>query len=731
MSRARGFLVSRCSPIVSIVGLLALIVSSSAAQPCTGDCNGDGGVAVDEIIVGVNMALSLLPLTDCQTFDRNGSSDVQIDELITAVDLALRGCAAPPPTVTASPESTTTPTFTEPPPTALPTATPTNVGGCGSLEPPTSFGEAFVDLTTDVEADLVPIVVPPPNLDRGKSVAFFNDIDGDGIMEVFVGQDARTVVTLLRYDPSTEKLVRDTAAVLPVFDWFFGVIDVDSDGIPDLFGEYAARPRVAFGRGNGTFEEPADVFPEPSLLTFYLGPYFDDFDGDGWLDFVVYGAVGCDTQERSIRVLFAEGNRRWSRRDDVLPSDLRIADGLVFTAPLLGVEQTAVVLGGDCGQPAVPAPRFFVPQPEASGLPTWAPAGVLGAIGEARLPYPLLAPMGAAVGDLDGDGRFELSISGNPILGFWRGVDTAPMPDVTNLTRMGTDMGDRGILMIPWSVLFIDLDRDGRLDTFVTHGDDFTAQQSQQIGPQWSTAYWNGGGLCGYEISDGLNITRRGDWRTLAVGDLEGDGLPDLAVGGHGEQPRILHNRIDTGNHGFGLRLRGTTSNRYGIGARVEVSVVDGAPAQLHLVGGFYPVATVVEPLVFVGLGAAAAATSVRITWPAGTVQELRDVRAGALHTIEEPPTITIEPAARHIAAGSNDVATVRVTPRDLAGAVRADAEVEVAITTGEAKLSAPAAWNGSEWQAQVMPPGVAGSSVIEVTIDGKPLGIRPRIWFD
>lgn len=737
----------RCSELCSsrpaqcLVALLLLLASPAAAQLCAGDCDGDGQVTVDEMIDGVNIALQRSSIDSCRVFDRNDNGAVDIEELVEAVEAVMRGCPGktlPPPAATATDLPTATPTSTDPPPpptsTPTPTATATIGAGteCASLQPPASFGEGFVDLTADVESDLVPIAEPPLDVPPYLSFAFFNDVDGDGIMEVFVGQENTAVVALLRYEPSTGRLIRDLAADLPTFDVFFGVIDVDSDGIADLFGQRSARPLVAWGRGDGTFEEPADVFPEPIPQTFYRSPYFADFDSDGWLDLVV-GGLDCNDPNTTVRVLFADGNRHWSRRDDVIPSELRIFDGLVFTAPLAGADNIAAVLGGECEYTEVPIdPRFFVPSLEASGRPVWTPDDVIESHpGEPELPNPLSAPMGAAVGDLDGDGRFELAISGNPVLGMWRGTDAAPMLDITDRTNMKVKIGDRGVPLIPWSVLFVDLDRDGRLDVFVTHGDDYLAQELRHIGKQWATAYWNGGNLCGYEISEALNITRRGDWRTLAVGDLEGDGLPDLAVGGRGEQPRILHNRIDTGNQGFGLRLRGTTSNPYGIGARVEVTVGPDEPVQHQVVGGFYPVATVVEPLLFVGLGNVSAAERVRITWPSGLVQELHDVPAGALHTITEPSLIEIEPASRHIRAGSNDVATICVTPRDSGGGVRADANVEVAVVTGDATLAAPAVWTGSEWQAQVAPGAAAGSSVIEVRVDGHALGIRPRIWFD
>jgi Ca2+-binding EF-hand superfamily protein len=54
-----------------------------------GDCNGDGQVTINELILGVNIALGSLPITDCPAFDTNGDGEVSIDELIAAVNVAL------------------------------------------------------------------------------------------------------------------------------------------------------------------------------------------------------------------------------------------------------------------------------------------------------------------------------------------------------------------------------------------------------------------------------------------------------------------------------------------------------------------------------------------------------------------------------------------------------------------------------------------------------------------
>ena len=59
---------------------------------CTGDCDGVGGVTVDEIIIGVNIALGNALVEACVQFDADGSDSVTVDELVLAVSYALVGC---------------------------------------------------------------------------------------------------------------------------------------------------------------------------------------------------------------------------------------------------------------------------------------------------------------------------------------------------------------------------------------------------------------------------------------------------------------------------------------------------------------------------------------------------------------------------------------------------------------------------------------------------------------
>jgi ELWxxDGT repeat protein len=59
---------------------------------CSGDCNGDGVVSIDELIRAVRIPLGVAPVADCSAADASGDGQVTIDELIQAVNAALAGC---------------------------------------------------------------------------------------------------------------------------------------------------------------------------------------------------------------------------------------------------------------------------------------------------------------------------------------------------------------------------------------------------------------------------------------------------------------------------------------------------------------------------------------------------------------------------------------------------------------------------------------------------------------
>jgi hypothetical protein len=109
-----------------------VLAAPAAAQTCDGDCNDDHSVAIDEIILGVRMALGDAPIGDCRAMDGDGNGAVTVNELIAAVTRALQGCGGPvPPTGTPTRTNTPAPTATVTRPSTpanTPTVTPTQPG---------------------------------------------------------------------------------------------------------------------------------------------------------------------------------------------------------------------------------------------------------------------------------------------------------------------------------------------------------------------------------------------------------------------------------------------------------------------------------------------------------------------------------------------------------------------------------------------------------------------------
>lgn len=85
--------------LVTIPALALLFAGVSdrvRAQDCAGDCNSDGAVTIEELVVGRRIARGETPLAECTAADVDSSGTVDELELEAAADDALGGCAPPP-----------------------------------------------------------------------------------------------------------------------------------------------------------------------------------------------------------------------------------------------------------------------------------------------------------------------------------------------------------------------------------------------------------------------------------------------------------------------------------------------------------------------------------------------------------------------------------------------------------------------------------------------------------
>lgn len=208
-----------------------------------------------------------------------------------------------------------------------------------------------------------------------------------------------------------------------------------------------------------------------------------------------------------------------------------------------------------------------------------------------------------------------------------------------------------------WGPRIEDFDNDGREDIYIANGmlrdvqngdlgmyadrtyrggsqpwAEFWAKQALQ--KETNMVFRNVGGLRfeHAEIPWGLN--RLGVSFGCATADFDNDGRLDLVVNNADGPVSIYRNRGATG-HSARIRLKGTLSNRFGIGATVRVRAGGAAQVRyLTLARGWLSAS---EPILHFGLGNATRIDSLTVDWPCSPRQSFTNLDADRLYTITEP----------------------------------------------------------------------------------------------
>lgn len=225
-----------------------------------------------------------------------------------------------------------------------------------------------------------------------------------------------------------------------------------------------------------------------------------------------------------------------------------------------------------------------------------------------------------------------------------------------------------------WSVLMGDYDNDGWKDIFITNGflrdlqdldfvryvnrpNSFSSlnrdkklflEMAHQLPGVKVPNYLfrNEGNLSFENKSESWGMNQPSYSNGAVYADLDNDGDLDLVVNNLNQPPSIYQNTLSYKKEnapGF-LRIRfaGPTGNRDGIGAKVEIKTGGGSQVyENYLTRGFQ---SSINAVVHVGLGGHELVDELKVTWPDGREQILKNVKANTHLVLEHGNATYLEP---------------------------------------------------------------------------------------
>ena len=486
-------------------------------------------------------------------------------------------------------------------------------------------------------------------------VALF-DYNNDGLLDIFLVNGGHVTATALEtFDRSNPRYwnrlyrqnrdgsftdVTEAAGLANAGNGNYGlgvaVGDYNNDGFPDLYVTSYGRNILYRNNGNGTF---TDITEKAGVAGggWSGSAGFFDFDNDGHLDLFVTRYLDwdmsrskscngswhtyCPPEEFPQTTNLLYRNRGDGTFEDVsrksgIASQKGRALGVSF-ADYDGNGFTDVFVANDGMQ------QYLF---HNNGDGTFKEVGLDSGVAFSSDGKPL-SGMGTVFQDADNDGQPDIILTDLPrqMYGFFHNDQHGSFSDRVLESGLGAlTQGSGG-----WGVGLEDLDNDGWKDLLVVQSHVMDNIESIDRSLHYLDLPLVALNRNGRFERAPSGITNPIAARGLAFGDLNNDGSLDAVLTVLGGSPIVLMNKATGNAHWLSINLRGTKSNRDGLGARVSVN----GQTRFSTTSGSYLSAS--DKRLHFGLGSATTAT-IEIAWPSGTKQRLTGIQSNQFLEITE-----------------------------------------------------------------------------------------------
>ena len=481
------------------------------------------------------------------------------------------------------------------------------------------------------------------------------DADSDGMPDIYFANGAE-IPSLRKADPRySNRLFRnlggmrfkDITAEAGVagrgYSMGIATADYDNDGDVDLFVA-GVRANILFrNAGDGTFEDVTARTGISSEAWSVAAGWFD-YDNDGALDLLVVNYLDwnlsmdryCGDRDRALRIYcsptYFSGlpNALYRNRGDGTFENVSAASGI---ASHVGKGMSVAFADYDLDGWV---DAFVTNDTEADflirnrGDGTFEETGLLAGVGLASDGNPI-SSMGADFRDYDNDGLPDIHVTALPRQTFplFRNIGDGQFEDMTARSGLHGATVTRG----GWANALVDLDNDGFKDLFVatSHVND-QAERFESAAYEQRNAVFRNDGRGGFEdLSEGVADFEPAAHRGAAFADFDDDGRVDVVVSVLGGPAELWQNVTANRNRWVKVQLKGTQSNRDGIGAVVRVGnqVSTASPAVGYASSSHVPV--------HFGLSEGTDLGEVQVAWPSGIKQSVSLDETNRTVVVEEP----------------------------------------------------------------------------------------------